>query len=222
MRTGCRLVHRRFCMLGMPLHIPVQARTKEFLCKFLESKTRTHYGPVGSGRRTAGRRGAAELGRTGRRRVDPARRQPSLLFSGESETLSWTPLRKHEKKLYQTKTDGGTKSAVDPRYKRFISGTASALRSWLLASVQTPICPRKHFSCKTCSGTGGGIKPAVDPRLTTGSSAVYHRFISGTKSALRSWLLTSIPTPICLYKFFSCKACPGKQTEKRNDRLTRG
>ena len=33
--------------------------------------------------------------------------------------------------------------------------------------------------------------------------------ISGTASALRSWLLTSVPTPICLCKPLSCKACPG-------------
>ena len=39
----------------------------------VESKTRTHYGPVGSGRRTAGQRGGAGQGRTGRRWVDPAR-----------------------------------------------------------------------------------------------------------------------------------------------------
>ena len=61
----------------------------------VESKTRTHYGPVGSGRRIAGRRGGAKLGRTGRRRVDLARKQPSLLRSSESKTLSWTTLRKH-------------------------------------------------------------------------------------------------------------------------------
>ena len=33
--------------------------------------------------------------------------------------------------------------------------------------------------------------------------------ISGTASALRSWLLTRVPMPICLCKPFSCKACPG-------------
>ena len=33
--------------------------------------------------------------------------------------------------------------------------------------------------------------------------------ISRTASALRSWLLTSVPTPICPCKPFSCKACPG-------------
>ena len=56
----------------------------------------------------------------------------------------------------------------------------------------------------------GRTKPAVDPRLTTGSSPAYPRFISGTRSALSSWLLTSGPTPFCLCKLFSCKACPGK------------
>ena len=40
----------------------------------VESKTRIHHGPVGSGRRTAGQRGGAGQGRTGRRWVDPARR----------------------------------------------------------------------------------------------------------------------------------------------------
>ena len=34
------------------------------------------------------------------------------------------------------------------------------------------------------------------------------RFIRGTASALRSWLLTSVPTPICLFKPFPYKACP--------------
>ena len=48
-----------------------------------------------------------------------------------------------------------------------------------------------------------------NPRLTRGLSPVYSRFITGTASALRCWLLTSVPTPICLCKPFSCKACPG-------------
>ena len=44
---------------------------------------------------------------------------------------------------------------------------------------------------------------------------VHHRFIiglfliNGTRSVLSFWLLTSGPTPICLCKPFSCKACPG-------------
>ena len=39
--------------------------------------------------------------------------------------------------------------------------------------------------------------------------AFYPRLISVTKSTLRSWLLTSGPSPCCLCKPFSCKACPG-------------
>ena len=50
-----------------------------------------------------------------------------------------------------------------------------------------------------------------NPRLTTGSSAVYQRFMTGTRSALSSWLPTSGTTPYCLCKPFSCKACPGKR-----------
>ena len=46
-------------------------------------------------------------------------------------------------------------------------------------------------------------------RLTRGLSAVDKLFIRGTRSALCSWLLTSGPTPFCLCKPFSCKACPG-------------
>ena len=40
-------------------------------------------------------------------------------------------------------------------------------------------------------------------------SAVYPQFIIETASALRCWLLTSVPTPICFCKLFSCKTCPG-------------
>ena len=47
------------------------------------------------------------------------------------------------------------------------------------------------------------------PLLTTGLYAVHLRFISGTRSALCSWLLTSGPMLICPCKPFSCKACPG-------------
>ena len=66
----------------------------------------------------------------------------------------------------------------------------------------------ENLDVKTCTGpheknnnlmqTYGGTKPAVDQRL-----------IRGTASALRSWLLTNVPTPICLCKPFSCKAYPG-------------
>ena len=45
-------------------------------------------------------------------------------------------------------------------------------------------------------------------RLITGLSAVYSRFITGTRSALCFWLLTSGLNLFCLCKPFSCKACP--------------
>ena len=45
-------------------------------------------------------------------------------------------------------------------------------------------------------------------RLTTSSSPVYHRFVTGTKSALFSWMPTSRTTPLCLCKPFSCRASP--------------
>ena len=35
------------------------------------------------------------------------------------------------------------------------------------------------------------------------------RFTRGTTAAIRSWLLTTVPAPICLCKQFSCNACPG-------------
>ena len=48
--------------------------------------TRTHHGRVGTGRRTAGQRGGAGTGSTGRRRVGSPRRQPSLSPSRQSKT----------------------------------------------------------------------------------------------------------------------------------------
>ena len=53
-------------------------------------------------------------------------------------------------------------------------------------------------------------------RLTRGLSPAYHRFISGTRSALCSWLPTSGTAPFCLCKPFSCKACPGTKNHGRD------
>ena len=68
---------------------------------------------------------------------------------------------------------------------------------------------------------------------TSGWPAVDDRFICvlspWTRSALRSWMLTNVPTTICICKPFSCKACPGKARISKilckpmgehNDRLT--
>ena len=62
-------------------------------------------------------------------------------------------------------------------------------------------CPGRFFEStnkRNPMQTVAGTKSAVDQRL-----------ISGTASALRSWLLNSVPAPVCLCKPFSCKACPG-------------
>ena len=45
--------------------------------------------------------------------------------------------------------------------------------------------------------TDGGAEPVVD-----------NRFIRGFTVGRRSWLLTSVPSLHCLYKPFSCEACP--------------
>ena len=57
--------------------------------------------------------------------------------------------------------------------------------------------------------TDRGTKSPVDPRLTTGPSAVYQRFTSGRRSAFLSWLQTRGTMLFWLCKPFSCKACPG-------------
>ena len=158
-------------------HIPKQQHRLH-----CDSKTRTHYEPVGSGRRTAGRRGGAGLGRTGRSWVDPARRQHSFLPCSESKTVSWTFLRKHEQaKSYVNRWRNEIRGwprgwpAVDPR---LISGTASALRSWLLTSVPTPTCLCKPFSCKAC--------PGISAQTTI--SRKYHKH-------LYSWRITFVSKP---------------------------
>ena len=105
----------------------------KFLDWPIESKTRTHHGPVGSGRRTARRRGGAGLSRTGRRWVDPARGQPSLLPSSESRTLSWTSLRKHEQSnSYLKPTEGQNPrltSGWPAVYLRFIRGWSAGRKA---------------------------------------------------------------------------------------------
>ena len=60
-------------------------------------------------------------------------------------------------------------------------------------------CLCKTFLCKACPETKETqCKPfkELNVRLTRGSSPIYPRFITSTASALRCWLLTSVPTPI--------------------------
>ena len=57
--------------------------------------------------------------------------------------------------------------------------------------------------------------PMVCPGFGFERFAVNPRFISGTRSALSSLMLTSGPTPFCPCKPFSYKACPGKSLQKQ-------
>ena len=90
------------------------------------------------------------------------------------------------------------------------TSTTSPMHAWY-ASAHPCARTNKGIPMKT----GEGKKPAVDPRLACGSFAVHPRFISGTKSALRSWLLTVFSTHICLCKPFLCKLCLGTKTKWR-------
>ena len=70
-------------------------------------------------------------------------------------------------------------------------------------------CSERLFAS---TNKGNLCKPVEEQnkRLTSGRPAVCQRFRRGTASALRCWLLTSVPTAICLCKPFLCKACPRK------------
>ena len=48
-----------------------------------------------------------------------------------------------------------------------------------------------------------------NPQLTRNCQPVDKRCIRGTTAALRSWLPTKGPSPICLCKTFACEASPG-------------
>ena len=93
----------------------------------VESKTRTYHGRFGSARRTAERRGAAGLDRTGPRRVGWPRSHLSLY----PPRVSWTTVL-NAPLLARTngnpmETDGGTKPTVDNRFIRGFSAGPRAL-----------------------------------------------------------------------------------------------
>ena len=171
----------------------------------------------GSGR-SARRSGRAGSGKIGCQQNSSPRKQKSSVLSKASkkrrfnvspEARTSEILCKPTEEQNQRLTRG-----LSPVHQRFIGGTRSALCSWLPTSGTTP-CLCKPFSCKACPGTDGGTKSPVDPRFIRGLSAVYQRFITGASSALSSWLQTNGPTPICLCKPFSYKACPGKHFARR-------
>ena len=103
------------------------------------------------------------------------------------------------------KTDGETKSAVD---NWFIRGTASALRSWLLTSVTTPICLCKPFSCKACPGTSR-TRGALHSWMRTGCRLVHRR-------------LCMLGMPLHIPVQARTKEFLFKPAEEQNQRLTSG
>ena len=114
-------------------------------------------------------------------------------------------------------------SSPKPRHTTGRSGRDGAQRGGGAGPVRTAagVSPRTHgtllplrvstTSAWTTFQKHEPAKPYVNRRgNTTRVCIAFHpRLISGTKSALRSWLLTSGPAPFCLCKPFSCKACPG-------------
>ena len=112
-----------------------------------------------AGQITAGRQDEAASGRTGRRRVDSPRRQPCpvppMAFRASRTTVLNIPpeartneiacksIEEHNERLTR-------KLPAD--YPKFIRGTKTALRSWLLTSVSTPNRIRKSFSCNAFLG----------------------------------------------------------------------
>ena len=156
--------------------------------RFAESKTRTHYGRVGSG----GARRGAWAGRAWQRG------SPTGLFT--QDTTVPRGRQGIEENCPEHSIGSTNKNLSSPKPGHTTGGSGRGARR----------------------GGGAEQNPGQNPRLTSGSSAVYLRFTTETRSALCSWLLTSGPAHFCPCKPFSCKACPGKSYVNRWGNKTRG
>ena len=100
---------------------------------------------------------------------------------------------------------------AEPRAHRTSTGSRTATRT--RTSGKKPSILPSRASTKRCPGglfSSGARANEILCKADQGRQrAVDDRFISGTTSALRSWLLTSGPMPFCLCISFSCDACPG-------------
>ena len=185
-------------------------QTKSYSNPLVESKTRTHYGPFGSRRRTAGRRGGAGLGRSGRRRPvaqahherTPARAEHKVGGSPRMGLIGSDSAREHEAQGDLEQADADVDS-IRPENKH-PSGPPANRRDLSWTSLRKQNLTESYVNRWGNEMSGW---PAVNPRLTRGWPAVAKRLITGFASALRFWLLTNVPTPICLCKPFTCKAC---------------
>ena len=177
------------------LNVPSETRTVQIVSE-LSSPKPTH--TMGRSRRGPRRDGGAGSGRTVCQRKCSPMDQSFLVFPKASKTrgLNVSPDTRTSEILW--KPDGGTKPADGNRFFRGLSAVfhRHEKRSFLLAATQWKDA---FLFLQTFFMQGMSRKPTEEqnPRLATGSSAVDPRFISRTKSALRSWLLTSVLTPIC-------------------------
>ena len=105
----------------------------------------------GSGR-GARRGGGAGSGSTGCQQSCSSRKQASLVPSKASKTRRLNDFPEARTSEILCKPNAGTKSPVD---NRFVTGTRSALRCWLLTSGPTPFCLCEPFSCKAYPGIPG-------------------------------------------------------------------
>ena len=126
---------RYFCW-SFSLKINLKIKVSSSLIKWqsVESFTRTYHGRVKTERHTAGRRGEAETGRTGRQRPGSPRRQPSILFSRRSKKALLGAFQEVRTRETLCKSVEKQKprltidlSEVDTQFFR---GTKCALRSW--------------------------------------------------------------------------------------------
>ena len=141
----------------------------------------------GSGR-GARRSGQAGSGKIGCQRNHSPRKQKSTVLSKIHPLHPLHPFGIGFTRFHSTNSTTAFLAPLSPQTKS--------------NSLNIPLQARtKEFLCKPAE--------EQNPRLTTGLPPVYQRFITGTKSALRSWMPTSRSTPFCLCKPFSSQGCPG-------------
>ena len=188
---------------------------------FVESRTRTYHGRVGSGR-TAGRRGGARQEGTPTEQYAQETSAPGT-HQGIEETSPQRLSRstnKHNPMYLPNPKPGNTTGGSGRSARR--SGQAGSGKIRCLqnfsAKKQKSIVPSKapkthRFNISPEGRTSETLcKPTEEQndRLKNGPSPVYPWSLIGTKSDLCSWLLTSGTAPFCMFKPYLCKACPGK------------
>ena len=108
--------------------------------ELVEPKTRAYRGQVRMGWRTAGRRGWARRGRTGRRWISSLRKQPTFV----QETTDLRAPQASKTTVMNVFSEARTKEIlckpIEERNVWLICRTANARRSWLLTNVPAPFC----------------------------------------------------------------------------------